>query len=311
MTAATDLGDRMGDRFSKLVVDWQRRRRRARSVPLSTAAVTLTWAALALAGLALWTVVFSLGLSALSEHHAQHGLYSTFRQELADGTAPLGGDMTRGKPVALLDASPGGLHGIVAVEGTGSTELRNGPGHYPGTVLPGQPGTTVFMARSASFGGAFGGISKLHTGDVIKASTQQGDFHYRVLDVRGPGDPIPVPPADAKGTMVLITSEGSGWRSVWSPTHAVYVDAVLTDATTPSPASVGVTRASDYPMRGDTGVLIWLLLWMQLLVIVVVGIVIASRKIDFWRVWLVAGPVVLAVLWGTTQTAWGLLPNLI
>jgi sortase A len=311
MTAATGMGDRLGDGLNRFLAGVRERRGSSPSRPvhLTGMAVTATWAALALAGLALWTTVFGLGLSALSEHHDQHTLYATFRQNVADGVAPVGGAMPRGKPVTMLDAAAGGLHGLVAVEGTTSSDLRSGPGHYPGSVLPGQPGVSIFFGRSASFGGPFGSITKLRRGDVITATTQQGRFSYTVEDVRGPGDPLSS--ASGRGLLVLVTSEGSGWRSLWAPSHAVFVDAVLSGPTAPAPSSVGVTHAGDLVMHGDTGQLVWLLLWMQLLVICVIGAVVAASRWDFWRVWMVAAPVLLAVLWGTTQTGWALLPNVI
>ena len=281
-----------------------------RRAELGVAAATAQWALVSLAALALWLVAFGLGASALIEHHQQHDLYNRFRQNLADAVAPVGGAIKRDVPVAMFDAPSGGLHDLVAVEGSSSSDLRGGPGHYPGSVLPGQAGVSIFLGRATGFGGPFGDILAFHVGDKIVATTGQGQFTYSVLAVSGPGDPIPAF-VSGQSRLLLVTSEGSGWRTGWAPTHAVYVHAVLQGKTVPRPNSVGTPRASDKPMKSDTSGLTGLLLWMQLLVIAAIGVVIGRARWGSWQTWLVGVPVVLTALWGVSQSAWVLLPNLV
>ena len=122
----------------------------ATTVNRITTLMTLT-----IVGLAIWPIAFGLVFSRLSEHHAQQNLYTEFRQQLAEATAPIGGPIADGAPVALLNAAAGGLHGLIVVEGTTSTDLKSGPGHYPGSPLPGQPGASTVFGRGTTYGAPF------------------------------------------------------------------------------------------------------------------------------------------------------------
>jgi sortase A len=278
---------------------------------LTVAAAVLQWAAIALAGLALWLGLFGIGLSGLQEQHAQHDLYAGFRADLAAGTASLGGAITEGTPVALLQSSAAGFRSLVVVEGTASTDLRSGPGHYPGTVLPGQAGASLLLGRSVSYGAPFARITRLRPGDGIDVTTGQGRFRYRVVGIRRAGDPNPKPLAAGGSQLTLVTSEGTGWRSGWAPSRAVFVDPLLKGKSVAAPATIGVPTAADRPMHGTTGSLYPLVLWLQLLVLGAVGIVIGRARWGTWQSWLIGLPVVLAALWGASNSAWVLLPNLV
>jgi sortase A len=277
---------------------------------LTAAASVAQWMLLSIAGLALWFAAFGVGLSALQEQHAQHSLYATFRAQLSAGTAPLGGAISEGSPVAMLQSQAADLNSIVVAEGTTSSDLQTGPGHYPGTVLPGQPGISVLFGRSVSYGGPFRSIASMQAGDKIVATTGQGRFTYVVEDVRRAGDPIPTTLATGSH-LLLVTSEATGWRAGWAPSRAVYVDATLTGKAVPAVASVAGLKSADQPMHGDTSQLFALVLWMQLLLVGVVGVVIARVRWGTWQPWLIGVPVVLAALWGATSSVWVLLPNLI
>ena len=271
----------------------------------------LVWALAVIGALAVWLVVFALGASSLQEQHAQHNLYTSFRQELAQETAPLTGAVSPGTPVAMLNSSAGGLHDIVVVAGTSGKELRDGPGLYPGAPLPGQFGTSVLMGRSSSFGAPFGKLTSLHAGDVITATTGQGVFRYVVEDVRHAGDPVPVALTGDQSRMTLVTSEGAGWRSGWAPTRAVFVDALLKGTPQYSAGGVAVATPADGVLARDTSDLYPMVLWLQLLAIGIVAAVWLRGRWGGWQAWLVAAPVVLAALWGTSSTFWPLLPNLL
>jgi sortase A len=284
---------------------------RAVAAELSTTSATAQWALVGLAAVALWLGLFGAGISALPEQHAQHGLYAKFRNQLALGTASLGGAVAEGTPVAMVQSAAGGLHGIVVAEGTSSADLRSGPGHLPGTVLPGQAGVSVLMGRSVSYGGPFRHIADLHAGEAVVVTTAQGRFKYVVSGVRRAGDRLPAALPAGGSQLTLVTSEGTGWRSGWAPTHAVMVDAVLKGKAAPPPSTTGIPRAVDQPMHRDSSRLYALVLWLQLLVIAVVGIVIARARWGAWQSWLIGLPVVAAALWGASNTAAVLLPNLV
>jgi sortase A len=66
------------------------------------------------------------------------------------------------------------------VEGTDSDELRKGPGHYPDTPLPGQPGTTAIAGHRTTYGAPFRKLDQLKKGDRIIMELPYGTFVYRV-----------------------------------------------------------------------------------------------------------------------------------
>lgn len=66
------------------------------------------------------------------------------------------------------------------VEGTGTKDLRKGPGHYPETPLPGQPGTAAIAGHRTTYGAPFRDIDDLRRGDRILVETPFGSYGYRV-----------------------------------------------------------------------------------------------------------------------------------
>ncbi|MGN6607218.1 MAG: class E sortase [Jatrophihabitans sp.] len=309
MSAATVAVESLRSRLARLAGGAAQRRRARADATSATAAAQ--WVLLAVGGLALWLVAYAFVLSSLQEQHSQHDLYASYREQLVNGTAPIGGAMAEGAPVALLHSARASMDDLVVVEGTASSDLRLGPGHYPGTVLPGQAGVSVMFGRSLSFGAPFGSITSLRPGDVIDATTGQGVSHYVVEDVRRAGDPYPPVLAAGQGRLTLVSSEGSGWRAGWAPSSAVYVDARLRGSAVPAPSGVGQARQAERPMAGDTSGLYPLVLWLQLLLVAVVGVVVLRRRWGVWQTWLVTVPLVLAALWGASSSAWLLLPNLV
>lgn len=85
-----------------------------------------------------------------------------------------------GEPVAKLSIPDIGLDWTV-VEGVGTEELRNGPGHYPGTPMPGMAGNSGIAGHRTTWGAPFNRIDELEPGDEITVQTIQGTFVYRVI----------------------------------------------------------------------------------------------------------------------------------
>jgi len=54
-----------------------------------------------------------------------------------------------------------------------------GIGHYPGTVMPGQPGNFALAAHRTTWGKPFNRIAELHVGDAIVVETEEGWYTYR------------------------------------------------------------------------------------------------------------------------------------
>jgi len=67
------------------------------------------------------------------------------------------------------------------VEGVEVPDLRNGPGHYGSTPLPGQAGNAAIAGHRTTYGAPFNRIDELQPGDEITVTTLQGEFTYRVM----------------------------------------------------------------------------------------------------------------------------------
>jgi sortase A len=96
-------------------------------------------------------------------------------------TAPAPPPPPQGDAVAQIRITRIGLDSIV-VNGVNVDNLREGPGHYPGTPLPGQVGNAAIAGHRTTYGAPFGGLDDLTIGDTIVVRTLQGTFTYLVYD---------------------------------------------------------------------------------------------------------------------------------
>jgi sortase A len=89
----------------------------------------------------------------------------------------------KGDPVGRLRMPK--LHrNYVVVEGTDIGTLRKGPGHYPGTPLPGEGGTVAVAGHRTTYGAPFRSVDKLRRGDELTMDMPYGRFTYRVDKVQ-------------------------------------------------------------------------------------------------------------------------------
>lgn len=82
--------------------------------------------------------------------------------------------------VALLRLPRFGDYEKVVVEGTDRAALKKGPGHQPGTAMPGELGNVVLAGHRTTYGAPFGRLDELRPGDDIVVQTAAGTFTYRV-----------------------------------------------------------------------------------------------------------------------------------
>lgn len=66
------------------------------------------------------------------------------------------------------------------LEGISLNTLDLGPGHWPGTAMPGQLGNVVVAGHRTSHGKVFRDIDRLVAGDEVVFTTGEGRFVYRV-----------------------------------------------------------------------------------------------------------------------------------
>jgi sortase A len=255
---------------------------------------------------------FAFGLSAVQEHRSQQQLYAQFRGLLAPAStvAPsIGGVIATGTPVALLNVPAAGIHNVMVVEGTSSGDLLEGPGHLPDTPLPGQGGEAVLAGKSTTAGAPFANLARLRKGDVVTVRTGQGLFRFTVRGLILPGTHQPAIRAN-RGRLVLVTSAGPGGVGGLEPSQTVDIEATLNGKAVAAPPHRPQTVAlSNVPGQADPAAWPFVALWLT-------GLAAASAA-AWWlwsrwgllRTWLLAAPILLALLWGLSNEAMRLLPN--
>jgi len=68
----------------------------------------------------------------------------------------------------------------VVVEGVSVEDLKKGPGHMPGTALPGEVGNVVLSGHRTTYGAPFNGFGELQPGDAVVVETRDTWFTYRI-----------------------------------------------------------------------------------------------------------------------------------
>lgn len=226
------------------------------------------------------------------EARSQRALLTEFRHRVTGGNFDSLHQPVAGGPVALLMIPSLGVHQVV-VEGSGVDQLHDGPGHLPGTSLPGEFGNSVILGHRTTWGAPFANLANLRPGDHIVAVTGQGRFVYRVRgirDVAGGTSDVVGPALASRLTLVTSQSVQSGSR--------VAVVAKLIGRPLGIPRRPPVPLASDeLGLTGDPTGLLLAIIWGQLLA---VGLWATGR---FYRLWprgvayLLTTPPLVAVLW--------------
>jgi sortase A len=73
---------------------------------------------------------------------------------------------------------------LVFRQGVRDTVLQYGPGHYPQTSLPGEPGTVGIAGHRVTHTRPFLQLNRLRRGDMITLVVHGRRFHYRVYAMR-------------------------------------------------------------------------------------------------------------------------------
>ena len=148
--------------------------------------------------LTLLFVVYQLWGTGLAEARSQRQLKHEFARELrhaiphapgatvtatVPSTEPVAAPppTPTGEAIAILEIPRLGVERAV-VEGVGVPDLKKGPGHYPGTAAPGQPGNVGIAGHRTTYGAPFNRIDELGPNDPIYVVTRQGQFRYEVIE---------------------------------------------------------------------------------------------------------------------------------
>jgi sortase A len=143
-----------------------------------------------------------------------------------------------GTPVGTLDIPEIDLK-MVVVEGVTATDLAMGPGHYPGTPLPGEAGNVAIAGHRTTYLHPFYNLTAVVAGDAIVITTTQGTFTYvaQSQTVVAPTDVAVVGPS-ATPTLTLTTCNPRYSSATRLVLHATLTRSVLS-ARRPSPARSG------------------------------------------------------------------------
>ncbi|MFZ4517785.1 MAG: class E sortase [Microthrixaceae bacterium] len=280
---------------------------------------------LVIAGLfILGFVAFQLWGTGVQESRAQDGLAEDLAPAGASGdgldavtnalartdpaTAPPTPQPAEGDPVGVIEIPKIGLQRVV-VQGVSKADLKKGPGHYPETPLPGQPGNSGIAGHRTTYGAPFNRIDELNVGDEIVLTTPQGRFTYRVVEGPVAGQAwYSVDPED-----VSVLRDFGDDRITLTACHPKYsaqeriiVHAVLQGnpaaaapvaATTPAGGGRDTTATVDQGLGGDPNALVPTLLWGGAALLVGLGAWWLGRKWRRWPSYLIATPVVLVLVW--------------
>ena len=102
-------------------------------------------------------------------------------------------------------------------EGVSLTVVDHGPGHWPGSAMPGQLGNTVFAGHRVTHSHPFRNVDQLVPGDEVVFKTADGEFHYQVTgtEIVGPKDTwIVNPTPDATMTLFACHPPGSARQRI-------------------------------------------------------------------------------------------------
>ena len=136
-------------------------------------------------------MAYELWGTGIAERRSQKALKAQFAHELATPTTVTGAPPNAippsngrqpadlGNAVAEIRIPKIGLDKFV-VEGVGVPDLKQGPGHYPDTPMPGQAGNAAIAGHRTTYGAPFGDLDRLSAGDPILITTRAGSFEYQV-----------------------------------------------------------------------------------------------------------------------------------
>jgi sortase A len=272
-------------------------------------------------------VTYQLWGTGFAEAHSQSQLKTQFKTATTSTTtappadnpafqapaAPVVGP-PQGSAVAHLKIPKLGVDKYV-VEGVEEADLEKGPGHYPGTPMPGEPGNAAIAGHRTTYGAPFYSINELQPGDDIFVTTIGGkEFHYTVAQT------MVVKPTDVQvidntpdNRLTLTTCEPR-----YSATSRLIVVAKLTDTpvappSTLAPPPIVVTKAKAARNLGSGDHNAWpdTLLYGFIFVGLWLGVRLWSHHRRYWRgiPFIVGIPVCFVPLWFLFENVIRLLPN--
>jgi sortase A len=207
--------------------------------------------------LILLFVAYQLWGTGLAERRSQDRLRGDFLDAQASAsstTLPAEGSTTTepprevptGEAVAIIRIPKIAVEKAV-VEGVGVSALKQGPGHYPTTPMPGQAGNAAIAGHRTTYGAPFFRLEELATGDNIFVTTRQGEFTYKFIEqhIVKPSQNEVLDPSD-RNLLTLTTCNPR-----FSARERLVVVAELTDNPAAAPPPPETTPGSQPPSLAD------------------------------------------------------------
>ncbi len=281
--------------------------------------------------LLLLFAVYQLWGTGLATDRAQTNLNSQFEQLQqsvpGDGsttdplTAPTDLPVPEpGDPIGRIEIPRIGVD-FVMVQSVELKYLQNGPGHFPQTPLPGQPGNSAFAGHRTTYKAPFNRIDELSPGDVITVTTLQGTFNYTVDNRIGENGQPGSGHFIVKPTEVNILNQNIGNRitlMACNPKYSAATRIVVTGtlispvaASTPLPATDGTVTNNaelDTLAGGDPGAWPASILWILLVSGAWFATWRIARRWSMIPAYAIGTPIVLLLLFFAFQNIARLLP---
>lgn len=146
-------------------------------IPLELRVKSVEQAASAAADAAETAAAQAAAAAAVAEHYAQLAAFKAaaeaFEASVKNKT---------GQPIGRIVIASIGMD-VVMVEGTGTGDLREGPGHWPETPFPGRGGNFVVSGHRTTYGAPFLKLNKVQVGDEIDLVFPYAVVRYSVTRV--------------------------------------------------------------------------------------------------------------------------------
>jgi sortase A len=293
--------------------------------------------------LVLLFVAYQLWGTGLATHQAQDRLKSEFNDQLATSTtttelpptspsntppATAPADLpvpANGDPIGRIRIPSIGVD-FMAIQGVDISDLKEGPGHFPQTPLPGQPGNVALAGHRTTYLAPFNRLDEIRPGDDITFETVQGTFTYKV-------DAQPAAPGDepsghfiVKPSQIEILEQGDtnkvtlmACNPKYSARERIVVTGTLTSP--PAPATplpevtdggpVTVDASLDALAGGDSSARTPAIFWTALALLIWFLTWLAARTWPVWHkipVYAIGTPIFLVVLFVAYENIARLLP---
>jgi sortase A len=276
---------------------------------IGKALITLGVLILLFAGFQLWG-------TSVAESRAQSSLQAKLDEQLAAAKAvknldpkvapQLSPDQIPeiGDPVGTIEIPSVGVSKTF-VQGVTRDVLRSGPGHYPTSPLPGQPGNAAIAGHRTTYGAPFLNLDQVKPKDKIVVTTFQGTFTYEIEPHEQDGQQLGYFLVNPNQTEVLIdqgynTLTLTACHPKYSAKQRIIVTAKLVSPAAPGFTSNKKFESEDSELAKSLG---WqktelkpTIMWAVITLAIAALAAVVARRWRRWITWALASPLLIAAL---------------